>query len=154
MKNYSEFNGMWFTNETPEAIKIALVNGYRSNYRFRLWYGNAESGKSWNEENDICGYIDKSNGSVKIPLLLANNTSSGGGGIMTDCIVKIYNITLKKVVYVHPTFNQSKFEAVNGSDMESYAANVLQDGDVYARCKSFQKAVNLARFMNGERMCK
>jgi hypothetical protein len=146
MKNYSEFNGMWFADGTPESIKIALVNGYRSNYRFRLWYGNAESGKSWNEENDICGYIGKSGGSVKIPLLLPNNSSRGGGELMAGCI--------KKVVYVHPTFNQPKFEAVNGSDMDTFAANVLQDGDVYARCESFQKAVNLARFMNGERMCK
>jgi hypothetical protein len=145
---------MWFTDETPEATKIALVNGYRSNHRFRVWYGDVQSGKSWNEENDICGYIGKSSGSIKIPLLLANNRSMGGGSLMADCIVKIYNITLEKVVYVHPTFNQPKFEAIPNSDMESFAANVLQDGDIYARCKSFQKAVNLARFMNGERMCK
>ena len=153
MKNYSEFNGMWFADGTPENLKNVIVNGYRSNYRFRFWYGDVESGRSWNEENDICGYIGKSNGSIKVPLLL-NKSNSTGGGELTNSIVKIYNITLKKVVYQHPTFNQSKFEAVNGSDMESYAANVLQDGDVYARCKSFQSAVNLAAFMNGERMCK
>lgn len=153
MEKYSEFYGMWFADGTPEKLKTVILNGYRSNCRFRFWYGDVESGGSWDEENDVCGYIGKSGGNIKVPLLL-NKSNSTGGVELTNNIVKIYNITLKKVVYQHPTFNQSKFEAVNGSDMKVYAANVLQDGKIYSRCKTFQSAVKLAAFMNGERMSK
>ncbi len=153
MKKRIEFNGMWFSENTNEDVKRIIVNGYRSNKRFRFWFGDVKTGKSWNEENDVCGYIGKSCGGVKIPLLIANNRSMGGGGLLDDCIVKIVDISSKQVVYQHPTFNQDSFQFIYANN-DDETAKVFCNGSLYATCKTIQKAQRLCEFMNGFRMCK
>jgi len=162
MINRIEYLGMWFSEDTTEEVKRVIVNCYNKHNRIRVWYGFTEqnslgtsnAGKSWNDENDVCGYIGKSTGSQKIPLLINNSNSSGGGGLLDDCIIKIVDTKTKVVIYQHPNFNQSVFEVVTPSDKPEYGANVLVDGEIYARCKAVYQAKRLADFMNGKRMSK
>ena len=155
MKNLIEHNGTFFAEGTNEQI-MNIVNIYvgRKTERLRVYYGDATTGKSWHEENDVCGYIGRSAGTQKIALLIANKHSMGGGALLTDCIIKIVRISNKTVLYVHPTFNQDTFFNSGAMVIHSY----IQDGTIieltYANCKSEQSAQRLADFMNGKRNSK
>ena len=142
MKNLVEFNGFWFSESTSDRVKGVIVNNYRKN-RLRFWFGDVATGKSWDDEHDVCGYIGRSTGGNKIPLLIENKRSSGGGAILDDCIVKIVDINTKSVLYQHPNFNQSVF-TVSGNE-------VFQNGEIYGRCKNETSASRLCDFMNGKR---
>lgn len=148
MKKLIEFNGMYFAEGTPCKVMNICSNPNR-NRRFRFWYGDKETGKSWNEENDICGYIGKSTGAKKIPLLIQRVNSSGGGALLTDCIVKIVDIETKRVLYRHENFNQPVF-TVRGYDFA-----VLADNKLHAQgFKTEKQAQRYADFMNGKRFNK
>ena len=139
-------NGTCYHKETCQDVIDVLENARFQNKRIRIYYG--ENGKSWNEENGTIGYMGRSCGQIKIPLLIHNNRSFGGAGLLVDhYIVKIVNISSKRVEYVHKNFRQSLFTAKEKS--------VYQDGKDYApNCKNEQQAERLAQFMNGERNSK
>ena len=142
MKTQIEFNGLYFSEGTPEKVMQILSNNLHNKKRLRFWYGDLQTGKSWNEENDICGYIGCTTGK-RTPILVNNSRSMGGGMILTDCIVKIVNITDGYQVYKHENFSQSLFT--------SKGVQVFSDGQIYANCKSETNAKRLCDFMNGNR---
>jgi hypothetical protein len=154
MKTYKEFKGMSFSEETPIQVMEILQAANEYNWRIRVWYGDTKTGRSWNEENDIIGNVGKSNGLHKIPLLIKNKRSSGGDGILDDCIIKIVDIRTNEVLYQNVNFNQSLFKAEEKSDVLGYSAKVRCDSMVYANCKSIEQAERLAAFMNGKRHSK
>lgn len=153
MKNLIDFNGLWFYEGTSQKIMSIVYNNQGRENRLRFWYGDKETGKSWNEENDVCGYISRSAGTKKIPLLINNRNSSGGGALMTDSIVKIVETKTGRVLYQHDTFSQPIF-SVCISDLPEYHSNVNADNETHARFKSYKSAVRYADFMNGKRMNK
>lgn len=153
MKNLIEFNGLYFADRTASTVQTIicdnLKNKRENRLRLRFWYENNKTGKSWNEENDVCGYIGQSTGDKKIPLLINKSSSFGGGALMTDCIVKIVDTKTKKVLYQHENFNQSKFI------VRTYDCAVLANNTVHARgFKTEKQAQRYADFMNGKRMNK
>lgn len=104
MKEYKVFNGISFDKSTPDQVCRILANycGDRSQ-RVRVFYGDTTTGKDWFECYDTIGYIGRSTGTVKIPLLIATSRSLGGGAILDHCIVKI---TIdKQTVYKHPNYH-------------------------------------------------
>lgn len=149
-----------FSTGTDDAVKDVIRTAYKNKNRIRLWYG--KDGKSWSEENDVCGYIGKSNGKNKVPLLVAKKTSFYGGAIIDDHIVKIVDTKTKKVLYQHPKFSQPKFDVITRCESffneylyPGYEAFVTKDvEEVYARCKKLSSAKRLCDFMNGKRMSK
>jgi len=130
-----------YNEKTPAKLVLVLERLFRNKRRFRLWYG--KDGKSWNEENDVCGTIGRSTGVTKIPLLISRKSSFGGGALMDDSIIKLVDIATGEILYQHENFNQSIFTVSENS--------VLQDGDIYANCKSNDSAKRLCDFMNGKR---
>jgi len=145
-KNYVEFKGLFFPENTPERVKSVLTTAREMRQRIRIYYGDIATGRSWNEESDIIGKVGRSTGSIKIPILLQKSNSTGGGEIMSNSIVRIDSTDGYKL-YQHPTFSQSKFEAIG--------TTVLQDGQPFAPlCKNEKSAQRLAEFMNGKRMSK
>jgi hypothetical protein len=73
----------------------------RKRPRIRIFYGDPKTGKSYNEEHDIFGYVSKlKTGSF---ILLYNNLSKGGTIISTDIVIRI---TKNKVDLIkHPKFH-------------------------------------------------
>lgn len=142
MKPRKQLGKMFFDIDTPETV-CNLLNRYneqRDKTRIRIFYGDTETGKCWLEEYDIMGYVGCSMGPVKIPLLINNKRSIGGGAILDNCIVKITEN--KRTVYIHPTFHFPVM-LIDGFQL-------LIDGEVYARCESPRKAGNLLLFLHGE----
>ena len=103
MKKLVEHRGMYFTKGTDEKVMDILCNFCHTDTRIRIFYGNKNTGKDWCEIYDTIGYIGKSCGTQKIPLLINNKRSLGGNGILTDCILKI--TVGKQVLYNHPKYH-------------------------------------------------
>lgn len=148
---YYELNSTFFHKHTNIEIANVLISAQQKRNRIRIWLGDTITGKSWNEENDTCGYVGRSTGDIKIPILVNKLSSSGGCAILTHKILKIVDTRTKRVLYQHSKFNQSYFtvsESIDGKG-EVYSDRVL-----YARCKNLTSAQRLADFMNDNRMSK
>lgn len=146
-----------YHKDTPQGVINALESARARRVRVRVWYG--KDGTSWDEENDIMGYIGSSTGPKCIPLMVNNNRSMGGPHLLDHCIVKIVETADHTILYKHPQFKQGVFtaqgETGNTKDNFWTWAQVLRDGKAWApQCKSRLAAERLAAFMNGIRMSK
>ena len=144
----------YFNDETSDKIKECIEYCYNSNSRVRLWYGDINTGVSWLEEYDITGTIGRSTGQQKIPLLIKNSRSSGGGGILCHCIVRIDVINSRRTIYKHPLFSVPTLGVYPNLDEDTktkYPFIVLKYGTIQARFKNKKAAYNYVYFMTGER---
>lgn len=151
-------NRTWFSLNTPQRVQ-EILEASRLNpdgQRLRLYYGDTETGRSWMDEHDMVGYIGRSGGMLKTPLLIHNHASRGGGAILTDCIVRIIDTASKRDLYRHPTFSMPALFRRPVTDKaalaEGYTDEVTADGEVHARFKSVKKATDWIDFMEGRRM--
>lgn len=99
MKEYKVVNGTSYSVDTCDRVIEVLERCKANRTRIVLDYGDVKTKVSWNEEFDIMGYIGRSNGSIKVPLLIHNSRSLGGGCILTDCILSIKESKGKRVLY-------------------------------------------------------
>jgi hypothetical protein len=152
---YKTINGTSYQEETDAEVMNILERARSQQERVRLFYGNTTTGECWMDENDTIGCIGRSTGSVKIPLLIPNTRSTGGGGLLDNCIIRIDGNDRGKIYtkYAHPLFH-FKTLAISSSEMPGYAAEVLEYGRVSARFKSMDKASRFVKFMKGERWSK
>src|SRR6266581_9522006 len=81
--------GTYYHENTSDRIIEVLEDCRNRNTRIQLFYGDINTGTDWNEEFGTIGYVGRSMGPVKVPILVYNNKSIGGGAILTDCILKI-----------------------------------------------------------------
>lgn len=138
-------NGTAYHADTNEKVIKALESARASRARIRVWYGDTDTGKAWAEEYDVLGYVGRSTGGVKIPLLVHNRNSFGGGGILDHCIVRI-DTTDGQTLYKHPTFNAGEL-SIDGTD-------VYIDGQIQARFDTPAKAAKYVAFLTGKRYSK
>jgi hypothetical protein len=150
-KDYKNVYGFYFNGKTSDKIIDVIINAYTMKKRIRVFYGNSETGKSWNEEYDVTGKIGRSTGSIKIPLLIHNKKSFGGGAILDSAIV---GITYKnQFIYKHDNFHTGIFEIKN-SDLPEYEKEVYCDGVNIANFKREISALNYVEFLKGNRTVK
>jgi len=143
-----------FNENTCETVKTVLTDCYNKQCRIRIWYGDVNTGLSWLDEYDMMGTIGRSTGQQKIPLLIKNSRSSGGGGILCHCIIRIDIISPRRTIYEHPLFYVPTLEVYPNLDEDTktkYPFIVLKYGTIQARFKSRTSAYNYIDFMNGER---
>lgn len=82
-------NGTSYHDDTPEECIKALESARKLGFRIHLDYGCTKTGRSWNEQYEVAGYIGRSLGPQKVPLLIYNKRSIGGGAILDHCILSI-----------------------------------------------------------------
>lgn len=99
MIQYKNINGIDFNINTPDQLANLIIDLYNTKTRIIVDYGNTETKQSWNEIHDIRGYIGKSTGSIKVPLLVYNKRSYGGTQLLTDCILSIKTTKGNKTLY-------------------------------------------------------
>jgi len=106
---YKVVDGTSFSEGTPSKV-IEILNRFmhKRNARLRLFYGDRVTGRDWGEVHDVTGYIGRSSGTQKIPLLIAKSGSTGGGGILTNAIVRIEYANKKDggLLYKHPKYHK------------------------------------------------
>lgn len=112
---YKRYNGVYYHANTPDAVVRVLDNARSNKHRIRIHYGETDPnkpdvGRDWNDEHDMEGRIGNSMGPLKIPILLNNSRSMGGGGLLDHCIVKIrYTGKNGSTLYVHPNYQEPVF---------------------------------------------
>lgn len=140
-------NGTYYHRDTPAVVIDILENARKTGCRIRLSYGDTETGRDWLEENDVEGTIARSMGPVKVPILLARTTSTGGPALLEHCIVKIRQ-TGGRILYRNPRHHTPTF-TIQPSSVPGYAAEVLADGQVHARFKTAPQANRWIATMTG-----
>ena len=130
-------------NELLQTLKMCHETGRRC----RVFYGDKETGRSWNDEHDVMGTLSNSTGNTACLILVPTRRSMGGGALLDSCIIRIDDIKTKSVLYSHPKFH----------------SNIVQDGN-FTRdsstgkiCSSHDhpfKARKLVEFMQGKRYSK
>lgn len=144
----------YFANEhnAPAEVMSILEKASRNRTKLRLWYGNKETGKDWGDVHDVFGYIGRSCGTVKIPLMIARRNSSGGPAILTDAIIKITED--KKTVYQHPKFHQPEYTikpASKSLKQSGYNYSVFAGEQNIRNTQTLVQAEHEVAFHKGER---
>ena len=108
-------NGTTYHDETPLAVIDVLETARRTNARIRIHYGytttkdGQPTGRDWYEENDVTGTVGRSSGPQKVPIILANSRSTGGGSILDHCIVRIREPAWPATeLYRHPKYSTGR----------------------------------------------
>jgi len=148
-QTYQVINGTYYHRDAPATVIDVLERARKTGSRIRLHYGDTETGRDWLDEFDVEGRIGRSMGPIKVPLLLARRTSSGGPALLEHCIVKI-RPTEKggRVFYRHPKYLMPTF-TVRPSTEPGFEAEVLADGQVHARFRSAKQATRWIVRMTG-----
>jgi hypothetical protein len=97
--------GTYYHKDTSQKVIDTIECARLNNFRIVLDYGDVKTGRSWGELHDIKGYVGRSTGTIKIPLLIKTKRSSGGGSVLDNHIVKITEADKPhRVLYQHPTY--------------------------------------------------
>lgn len=153
------------TKYAAAGVRVALERAYArrdsDEGRIRIWYGDTDTGRAWQEEYDVLGYVGRSMGTQKVPLLIFSRRSIGGGAILTEKIVRIDWVKGAHALYKHPTFS-SGFERARigttppGRDWGSSRpfSVVNDDGEYVASFERETQARRWLEFMRGDRYSK
>lgn len=99
-------DGTSYSHDTPQAVIDVLERARTTRIRIRVVYGDRKTGRSWEECHDVSGYVGRSTGQSKIPLLCHNARSMGGGGMLDDSVIAIRYANRKNGgwLYRHPEY--------------------------------------------------
>jgi hypothetical protein len=149
MKNYKLINGTSYDTRTPDEVVRVLEQARLSRTRLHVSLGHTEGDKAgldWLEEFESHGYVGRSTGSIKVPLLIANSRSLGGGALLDHCIVRIRQSNGGRVLWQHPAYRfgsmeiRAKAEPVTLSDGRVLTVDVLRDGEPHAAFENVAQA--------------
>ena len=104
-KKHKVCDGTWYSEKTTDEAVRLLERIRREGTRVRFHWGDVGTGLDWGDEYDVAGTIGRSMGPVKIPILVHSRRSMGGGGILTDCVVKVVESKGKRVIWQHPSYH-------------------------------------------------
>ena len=96
---YKIFNGTAYHEDTPDELVLLFEKLRAEHTRIILDYGDVKTGKSWGEMYDISGSIGRSNGDIKVPILIHNARSMGGGAILDHCILSVKTSKGRNTLY-------------------------------------------------------
>jgi hypothetical protein len=126
------------------ALTYAHEN-YRAR-RIRVFYGDIKTGRSYNEEFDIAGYVSNSTGNTPILILVHNRNARGGGAILDSAIVRIDCTTTKTTLYKHANFHTGLVRQQNA--IYNVATGTP---DLHAIFGDENKAISFLDFMEGKK---
>lgn len=91
------------TEEVRRVLESARINGTR----IRVHYGDTGTGRDWGDLYDVTGKLGRSMGPMKVPILLHDARSMGGGAILDHCIVRVRhaNRSAGGDLYRHPSYS-------------------------------------------------
>lgn len=139
-------NGTTYHEETPDEVIRVLDSARQNRTRLHISLGDTASGRDWLEEFESHGYVSRSMGPEKVPLLVSNRRSLGGGAILDHCIVRIRTSAGGRVLWQHPSYHhgqlqiRQKTEPVTLPDGRTLTVDVLRDGEIQAAFENVNQA--------------
>lgn len=105
-------NGTHYDERTPTAVRRALEKARTHGLMVRLMLGDPDTGKVWLEEHDVVGFIGRSTGSQKVPLMVEALMSAPGQVVSADGGPQLWDYKVLRVIdcatghdlYRHPKF--------------------------------------------------
>lgn len=146
-----EPTGTCYHDATPSEVVRVLERARIDRTRLRVFYGDTDTGRCWNDEFHTQGTLSRSRGPVKVPLLMATARSVSGLALLDHCIVRIQ--AGRRVLYTHPGFQVGVTEIRRG-DLREYPWEVWIDGDAHARFVRLTQARRYMDFIHGRRNSK
>lgn len=149
MKNCNVVNGTNYDARTPDEVIRVLEQARLNRTRLHVSLGHTDGekiGLDWLEEFESHGYIGRSMGPFRVPLLVANSRSLGGGALLDHCIVRIRLTAGGRVLWQHPAYHfgsmeiRSKAEPVTLPDSRVLAVDVVRDGELHAAFENMAQA--------------
>lgn len=92
-------NGTTYSDDCSLTVIDVLERCRADRTRIRIAYGFPADGQDWGEVYGTTGYVGRSCGPVKIPLLVHNRRSLGGDGIITDKVIRIETTKGRRLLY-------------------------------------------------------
>lgn len=151
----SPVTGTYYYSKTPREVVDVLDRAHGSKARVRIYCGDVATGKAWSEEWHTIGTVGRSTGWLKVPLLVPSG-STGGSAILDACIVAI-QASPHVCLYRHPSLDLGQWTAsaeTHTANRTTYQGAAYRDGELYARCRTLEKARTLCEFMEGKRWAK
>jgi hypothetical protein len=139
-------NGTTYHEETPDEVIRVLELARQNRTRLHISLGGQQTGRDWLEEFETHGYVGRSMGPIKVPLIVANRRSLGGGSILDHCIVRIRTSAGGRVLWQHPSYHHGqlqlrhKTEPVTLPDGRTLTVDVLCDGELQSAFENITKA--------------
>jgi hypothetical protein len=150
-------SGFYFPDTCSAEQKNAIAYAHSARLRVRIFQGDTATGEAWADEWGVTGTIGRSTGPCKIPLLICNARSIGGGGLLSDCIVAMFNTRTGHAVYKHPSFNPGVWNVIPATgDLRDagYCEIATHNGIEHASFKKPGQGARYCAFMRGERFSK
>ncbi|MDK2126768.1 hypothetical protein [Parachitinimonas caeni] len=141
--------GTWFDPKTPTAVRKILEQLRKSGERVRLFLGDTDSGLSWLDEFDVIGRIGRSCGTLKVPLLIGDESDAGGHAILDACLIRIQRLSDGEDLYRHEYFHLPDMNLTTDSN-HPYPYVILVEGETHARFARQAQACHWMAFMAGE----
>ena len=142
-----------------EGLMNIILRAYKYKFRIRVFYGDIHTGRSWNEEYDVMGTIGRTTGNIKIPILVHNKRSWGGGALLLSSIIRIDDIEDKRTLWKLPNFHVEKMTIEKSGAYKDYPFSVMQtqDNGAISNVANFKTEIQAKKwidFMEGKRYSK
>lgn len=165
-KDYKVYEGTWYHADTCDNVIYALDYARKAERRVHVlfcypeekdvpkeWESKFSAKEIWLEEYDTVGRIGRSCGEIKVPLLIKNSRSYGGGGLITGRIGRIIDVATKEVLYnldglFSPALN---IEEAEGVFTLVYKTRKMKDFEAYVMTKNRKTLERLELFLIGLR---
>lgn len=149
-----------FQPGTHHKVASVLERARNSNETMlRLFFGDPATGLDRCEEWDVVGYIGRSTGPMRVPLLMEPlwdnhrlESAAYGGAINCASIVRIIRVNDGKELYRAANYHLPTFEIECSDATPGYPFIVNKAGQLQARFKTEEQATAYVAFMQGHRL--
>lgn len=106
----------YFDLKTNDQVRNVLASIFQArtlkSQRVRIWYGNVQTGRAWNDTYNVSGYIGRTADRYPRPAVMGFKSSLEGDVIHTSKIVRIDIVETGETVYAHESFHVVAFSSL------------------------------------------